>query len=168
MANNIEKLLSEKFKEKIEKRAHQLTKIQVEQAIKEIIKKYMPQKDLSVFEVPDEYLELINTFANELSQDLSDGTWWNLLYSYEGMLSDLDYAYEDTAYYQKEAIVQNSPIFIPIGAWSDKHIYFLSCDKNFEFGKVFDCHDDYFWNLPERENPVANGILEFIQAEFNH
>ncbi|MCU0438744.1 MAG: hypothetical protein MUC49_12605 [Raineya sp.] len=163
----IKNLLYQKFGDSIEKRLQPLEKQKVEDAIKQVIQKYLSEKDLSTFGLPDEYFELINLFEGNLSQDLSDGTWWNLLYSYESMLSDLDYEYENVTYYKKEQTVLNCPIFIPVGAWSDKHIYFLSCDTSFEFGKVFDCHDDYFWNLPARENPVSANILDLLQNEFN-
>jgi hypothetical protein len=163
----IQNLLYQKFGDSIKKRLHPLEKKTVEDAIKQVIHKYLPEKDLNAFDLPNEYFELINFFEDSLSQDLSDGTWWNLLYSYESMLADLDYEYKNATYYKKELIVLNSPVFIPVGAWSDKHIYFLSCDRNFEFGKVFDCHDDYFWNLPDRENPASANILDLLKSEFH-
>ena len=162
----MEDLLLKKFGNAFKKRQKPFLKETMENEIKQAILKHIPTKDLSAFRLPDEYSELLNTFEGNLSRNLSDGTWWKLLCDYEGVLSDLDYEYKNAMECESLAVVLSTPIFIPVGAWSDKHTYFLSCDQHYEFGKVFDCYDDFFWNLPNTEGPVADSIVDLLENEF--
>jgi len=121
--------------------------------------------DFAHFELPDELVLLANETDETESQDLSDGTWWSLLSCWEQMLLDLDYELSnfDLEFEQK---YHQPPyyFFIPVGFWSDKHTYFISCDRRYHFGAFFDCHDSYMWD--KNNDLVADNLADFLKSEF--
>lgn len=52
-----------------------------------------------------------------------------------------------------------------IGAYSDKHWYFICCDQTSDkFGQLVDCHDNTPWNDQEAFYHEGNVIWEFLMA----
>ena len=100
--------------------------------------------------LPDDYAEYLNSCTGliqdeeDLSEDVygtsgtSDATtqpWW------KDEMSDLKKRCETGE------LFRNDTMWLNIGWWGDKHLYFLCCDKTHEnFGKVFDCHDGTPWS----------------------
>lgn len=121
--------------------------------------------DFAHFALPDELFLLANETNETESQDLSDGTWWSLLSCWEQMLSDLDYELSNfDLEFEQEYHQPPYYFFVPVGFWSDKHTYFISCDRRYHFGAFFDCHDSYMWD--KHNDLIADNLADFLRSEF--
>ena len=109
------------------------------------------------FQIPDAYLDFITSVSN-ISDKKGD---WISIYggdsSYDGS--------EDL--FRFHCIKKNELklIMINIGYWSDKHEYWLSCDKANSFGKIFDSYDMCLDYLEESNAEDVYENLEHLLDE---
>lgn len=87
----------------------------------------------------------------------------------EGIIVDTTrywYSYFSTYKDQYKTEGKYPPMLLHIGGWSDKHWYFISCQKDNHFGKVFECYDTDFFDLPHVYEAQWNDFFTMLDSEF--
>jgi len=116
--------------------------------IEDIFSKYFTAEEIKQrFCVPPDYLQFIRG-VSFLSEDAGDGYPWFWVLGAESAYENTKLVYkkfiEDQEYHQ---LAKPPLMVIEIGGWSDKHVFFLSCDKMHHWGEVYDCNDAYMYQL---------------------
>jgi len=114
------------------------------------------------FAAPPDYLQFISAISF-LSEDAGDGYPWFWILGAESAYENTELAYtefiEDQEYHQ---LAKPPLMVIEIGGWSDKHVFFLSCDKMHHWGEVYDCHDAYMYQL-HSSDITYKSFLDLLQ-----
>ncbi len=96
------------------------------------------------------------------------GNYWRSLTSLDGIITETTYWYRYFSH-EKERYRQNGNypmMMLYIGGWSDKHWYFMSCDKAQHFGQVFEAYDTDFFDIPRIVEEEWPDFLTFLESEF--
>ena len=101
-----------------------------EKLIEDIFSKYFTSEEIKQrFSVPPDYLQFIRG-VSFLAQDAGDGYPWFWILggesAYESTKSEYERFVEDKEWHK---LTKPPLMAIEIGGWSDKHVFFLSCDK---------------------------------------
>ncbi|OJJ17509.1 hypothetical protein BKI52_26955 [marine bacterium AO1-C] len=125
------------------------TVLNFEQRLSEdIFGKYFSVEEIKQrFVVPPDYLQFIRG-ASFLARDAGDGYPWFWVLGAEDTYKYTKSAYEEFTEDEEYHQLTKPPFMaIEIGGWSDKHVFFLSCDKAHHWGAVYDCHDSFMYDL---------------------
>lgn len=88
---------------------------------------------------------------------------WKSLLMWDDIVSDMMYWYDYYLSYQRKA---EAMMLLPLGGWSDKHWYFISCDNEQHFGEVFEAYDTDFFDIPRIVEEEWPDFLTFLESEF--
>lgn len=94
--------------------------------------------------------------------------WRSLKAQEHSMLKNTVYSYSYFSSERKRYRAENKypMMMIDIGGWSDKHWYFMSCDKDHHFGKVYEAYDTDFYDLPRIYEAQWADFFSFLIGEF--
>lgn len=118
-----------------------------------VLEKYYDSSILdNRFQIPDEYINFIK-FVDYIS-DANNS--WGAVYGGFTSIAQTEDLFE-YHYCTKNSI---NKILINIGYWSDKHEYWLSCDKEHSYGKIF---DNYDLNVEDLNEDSAEEVFENLE-----
>ena len=124
---------------------------------------YTPSEITQRFEIPPQLLLYLREYSA-----ISQNKGWRSLFAYDHIIADTNYWYKyflSDKKYLKPA-EQNPTIVLAIGGWSDKHWYFISCDKERHFGKVYEAYDTDFYKFPTVAEEEWEDFFTFLEKEF--
>lgn len=116
------------------------------------------------FEIPPQFSVFLQYYG-----PISQRNGWRFMMSWQGIIMDTTrYWYNYFSDYKEEyrANGQYPMMLLDIGGWSDKHWYFISCDKEHHFGKVYEAYDTDFFDIPRIVDEEWPDFLTFLEREF--